>query len=291
MTHRATKVTALVILILATHNIGYCQFWRKKFKLPDAKVTSSQLCGTSCLPGNFGTVMPLFKKSYEPDLDENSTERLIAYSILGRTYADSDLTGSKAWRCSESTKNPFSLNSITRLASTGTSGTTFDYKRSEKLNIDVNAAAETNLEEIKNLNPDLDTKVLSEFGAKLKAAYARFAGKDLTIVGRYSQWGIKQDSVEALIKNVDYTDCKQFLSKHDYRIILAIGMVYFDISYNENSLDKIATELQSEAESYGIKGNVAFSFKREVSKDLKKVTKGYYQILVWRTAGFEELKI
>ena len=68
-------------------------------------------------------------------------------------------------------------------------------------------------------------------------------------------------------------------------------MVYFNVSYQENSLDKIATELQAQAEQYGIKGNVAFSFKREISKDLKKTTKGYYQILVWRTASSTELTL
>jgi hypothetical protein len=235
--------------------------------------------------------MPLYKKTFEPDLDENSTEKLIAYSVLGRTYPESDQSVTKAWRCSESLTNPFSINAVTKLDSTGTDGNSFDYKRSEKLNIDVNASVETNLEELKKLNHGIAPATMTEFGAKISAAYSKFAGKELSIVGKYSQWGINRDSIEALVKNVGYTDCKKYLKDHDYRIILAIGMVYFDISYAENSLDKVAADLQAEATSYGIKGNIAFSFKREVSKDLKKVTKGYYQILVWRTAGFDDLKL
>lgn len=278
----------LVLFVVLTSNIVFGQF-SKKFILPDAKIKGSVICGGTCLPGSIGIVMPLYKKTFEPDINENSTEKLIAYSVLGRCYPESDKSGAKAWRCTESLTNPFSIDAITRLGSQ--EGTSFNYKRSEKLNMNVAASVETNLKELKKLNPGIAPATLTEFGARINAAYSKFAGKELTIVGKYSQWGINRDSIEALVKNVDYTECKKFLKDKDYRIILAIGMVYFDISYDENSLDKVAAELQADAISHGIKGNIAFSFKREVSKDLKKITKGYYQILVWRTAGILELEI
>src|SRR5690606_13881642 len=160
--------------------------------------------------GNFGIVMPLYKKTYEPELDENSNEKLIAYQILGRTYPENDMSGSKAWRCSEGLANPFQMEDIVRLANTGASGTSFDYKRTEKLNLDIKAAVQTNLDEIRANNPGLQAIKLNEFGAKLTAAYSKFNGKDLTILGKYSQWGLKNDVVEALVKNVDYKDCKKF---------------------------------------------------------------------------------
>jgi hypothetical protein len=286
------KSKSIFILLISTliSNIVFGQF-KKKFKLPDAKIKGAVICGGSCLPGNFGAVLPLYKKTFEPELDDNSNEQLIAYSILGRTYPENDLTGSKAWRCSESINNPFTLNDITRLANTGADGTTFDYTRIEKLNLDINAAVETNLEELKKLNPTIAPATLTEFGAKISAAYSKFAGKDLTIKGKYSQWGLKNDVVESLVKNIGFSDCKKYLKDHNYRIILSIGMVYFDITYAENSVDKVASDLQAQAEQYGIKGNIAVSFKREVSKNLKKTTKGYYQILVWRTAGINDLKL
>lgn len=284
------KILLLGILSFMTSNIVFGQF-NKKFKLPDAKIKGKVICGGTCLPGNFGAVLPLYKKTFEPELDDNTTEQQVAFSILGRTYPETDLTGSKAWRCSESITNPFALTDITRLASTGADGTTFDYTRTEKLNLDVNAAVETNLEELKKLNPNIAAATLTEFGAKISAAYSRFAGKDLTIKGKYSQWGLKNDAIESLVKNVAYGDCKKYLTDHKYRIILSIGMVYFDISYAENSVDKVAADLQAQATEYGIKGNIGVSFKREISKDLKKATKGYYQILVWRTAGIDDLKL
>jgi len=284
------KITLLGLVLITLSNVGQAQF-SKKFELPDAKIKGSVICSGSCLPGNYGAVLPLYKKTYEPELDENSNEKLIAFSVLGRTYSETDLSGSVAWRCSPDLNNPFTIDNVKRLGSTGKEGKAFDYKRTEKLNLDVSAAVQTNLEELKKLNPTIAPATLTEFGAKLSAAYSKFSGKELTIVGKYSQWGLENDVVESLVKNVGYQDCKKFLTDNKYRIILAVGLVYFDISYAENSLDKIAAELQAEATQYGIKGNIAFSFKREVSKDLKKTTSGYYQILVWRTAGVDDLKL
>ncbi|PIF45365.1 hypothetical protein CLU96_2368 [Chryseobacterium sp. 52] len=86
---------------------------------------------------------------------------------------------------------------------------------------------------MKKLNPGIAPASLTEFGAKIDTAYSKIAGKELSIVGKYSQWGIDRDSIEAIIENVDYTECKKYLKDHQYRIILAIGMVYFDISYAE----------------------------------------------------------
>lgn len=291
MTNYSSFSKGLFVLLFALicPTLGYAQLFKKKFKLPDAKVTAQQLCGAKCRPGNVGIVMPLYVKTYDPQVDNNTTEASVAHSIVGRTYAANDFSGSNAWRCSATSTNPFVYTDIVRLATN--EGTTFNYWRREKLNLDVTATVQTNLDEIKLANPGIDVGKLTSFGAKLTAAYSKFAGKELLIIGRYSQWGLSDNALEHLVKNTGYSECKKFLIDNDYKIITAVGMVYFDITYGENSLDKIASALQAEAAQSGIVGNISVSFKREVSKDLKKITKGYYQVVVWRTARGSELKI
>lgn len=278
-----------ISLVFACPLLSYGQLFKKKFKLPDAKVTAKELCGGPCRPGQIGVVMPLYIKTFEPEVDNNSTEASIAHSIIGRTYPENDGSGLKAWRCSATTKNPFLPTDIVRFSSA--TGTSFNYLKKEKLDLDVNAAVQTNLDQLKLANPGIDLGKLTNFGAKLTAAYSKFSGKELLITGKYSQWGLSEKALEALVKNDGYEECKKFLIDNNYRIITTIGMVYFDITYQENSLDKVAADLQAEAAQSGISGNISVSFKREVSKDLKKLTTDYYQIVVWRTANAAQLSI
>jgi hypothetical protein len=78
------------------------------------------------------------------------------------------------------------------------------------------------------------------------------------------------------------------LKKNNRRIITAIGIVYYDIKYDLESLDKIANEIQAFVEGKGINANLGFTFKKEVSQKLNATTNNFYQILTWRHVGVEK---
>lgn len=283
------KFLALIILALFFSTPAEAQFWKKKFIIGDSKFTAKQICGGDCAPGSVGVkVMPMYDDTYKPEVNSSSNEESVALSVLGRVFSKEDYSGKNAWLCSNVVENPFTANDITRLASNG--GTTLSYTRIVKSNLDVEASAKTSLEEIKKLNPTLSNAVIQEFEAKLKSAYSRFAGKELTVKGKYSEWGLKTDVLDRLGKRSKYQDCNDYLGDR-LKIITAIGLVYFDISYAENSLDVVAAQIQAEAKAYQINGDIAVSFKREVSKDLSKVTKDLYQVIVWRSSLLSEMTL
>ena len=259
----------------------------KTYKLPDAKLKPSIVCGyDACQPGNIGTVFNFYKKPFALDVDNIKSMKDIASSVVGHTFPAGNMYGDRALSCSYQTSNPFGADDIVNLVNP--TGRKFDYKRTEKLEIDVKATVEGNMEQIRKLNPGNTN--LPEVEAKLTAAYSKLKNKELTVQGKYSEWGLSKTAVERLIKGDGFEDCKKFLSEKKYQIITAIGMVYFDIEFDETNLDKIASDLQTEIPSqYGIKGDIAISFKREVNQNLKASTKGGYQIVVWRHVGVKDL--
>lgn len=259
----------------------------KVYKLPDAKLKPEIVCGyESCQPGNFGTVFHFYKKPFSPDVDSTTTIKDVATSIIGHAFPNGNLLGDRAFTCSFSDSNPFE-NEVVNLVNP--SGKNIEYSRTEKLELDVNATVEGNLEEIKALNPDIAN--LPEVEAKLKAAYSKVNNKELKVQAKYSEWGMSKKAINRLVKGTDFTDCKDFLKKKDYRIITAVGIIYFDITLDSKSLDQISSELEAELKKDGITANVGASFKREVSKNLKTSTKGGFQIVVWRHVGYPDLEL
>ncbi|WP_422360179.1 hypothetical protein [Reichenbachiella sp.] len=259
----------------------------KTYKLPDAKLKPDQVCGyDACQPGNIGTVFHFYKKPFSLEVDNIKTPKDIAASVIGHTFPSSNMYGDRALTCSFQTANPFGDNDVVNLVNP--TGRKFDYLRTEKLELDVNSTVKGNMEQIKELNPSNTN--LPEIEAKLTAAYTKINNKELSIQGRYSEWGLSRDAIERLIKDDGFEDCKKFLTEKNYRIITAIGLVYFDITFDETNLDKIASDLQADlATQYGVKGDISISFKREVNQNLSASTKGGYQIVVWRHVGVGNL--
>jgi hypothetical protein len=265
----------------------------KTIKIQEKKLKAEDICG-ECKPGNQGPYMLMKKKTFEPQLEDNSTPKSIAYNILGHVFPADNLTGTIKIPCSKNTvKSPFTIDKIKLLGSTGASGTSIDYSEKETLQIDVSATVESDLESIKAANPSISVANLDEFKAKLSAAYSKFANKELTIGGKYFQYGLDVNTVIKVAKNIEYSDCRDYIfdTEREKRMITAIGLVYFDVKSSSNSVDKIASELKADAAAYGITFNVSAEFKRNISRELKKVTKGYFQIVVWRTVGTSDLDI
>lgn len=277
------KSTLSTLVIITTILVG-C----KVYKLPDAKLKPNIVCGyDNCAPGNIGSVFHFYKKPFALDVDNLKSMKDIASSVIGHTFPSDNMYGDRALTCSYQTSNPFATGDIVNLVNP--TGRTFNYKRTEKLQMDVNATVKGNMDKIKELNPGNPN--LADVEAKLTAAYTKINNKDLTVEGRYSEWGLSKDAIERLIKGDDFRDCKKFLTEKNYRIITAIGMVYFDIIFDQTNLDKVAADLEAEVSQYGIKGDIGIAFKREVNQSLKATTKGGYQIVVWRHVGVIDLQL
>jgi hypothetical protein len=266
--------------------------YRKEFVfvLPDGRLTEKELCGKKdCVPGTLGSPFSFTKKTYSVDVNKNITQEEIAIQVLGHTIDVGDFRGKFAPPCSQTdNKSPFNNSDISKLSSIN--GSEMDYERKESLNFEgtLDAAVEENLDEIKKYTNN--SNLINELEAKIKAEYTKLDGKLLTIKGTYSEWGLTSQAMSKLIKGTDFKDCRTYLTNNKKRIITAVGIVHYDIKFKQNSLNEIASEIQSFAQSKGIQANLAFTFKREVSKKLERVTNDYYQILTWRHAGVETLE-
>jgi hypothetical protein len=280
MNLRLLKGVAILALALTSCKPSY--------KLPDAKMRPVQICGYDfCMPGNPpGTIFHFYKKPFSPQIKENSSQQEIAYSVIGQVFKSGDMYGSIPLDCAPSgQKQPFQKSDIVPLISL--TGRLFDYVRSQKLEINIEAATKANMEEIKKIAPG--NVNLPKIEAEIKAKYAKLNDKECKVVGRYSEWALDKEVLQKLMKGEDYTNCKEYLKEKNLRMITAVGLVYFDATIEEKSIDAIGAELQAEIEKYGITGNIAFNFKREISQNLNASTNGGYQILVWRHAGYEDL--
>jgi len=259
----------------------------KTYKLPDAKLKPSKVCGADvCQPGNIGSVFQFYKKPFALEVDNIKSMKDIATSVIGHTFPANRKYVDRALTCSFITASPFLTQDVVNLVNP--TGRNFDYLKTSLLDLNVKATVDGNMEQIRNLNPGNEN--LQKVEARLTAAYNKLNNKVLTVQGKYSEWGLGKDAIEKLIKGDGFQECKKFLTENKYRIITAIGMVYFDITFDETNLDKVAADLQSEISTlYGIKGDLAVSFKREVTRKLKASTNGGYQIVVWRHVGAEDL--
>jgi hypothetical protein len=284
------KLLKILFTILTIALIVSC----KTVSIQGKKISYKDICG-DCDPGNLGLYMIMKKKTYEPQLDEISTPKLIAFNILGYVFPEDNVTASIKIPCSNNTViNPFKLDKIKPLGSTGLDGTSIDYNVKEKLSIKVGLIVESDLASIKAANPNIGQTALDDFKGKLTAAYSKFADKELTITGKYYQFGIEDNTVIEIAKGINYKDCAEYINKvaatGTKRMITAIGMVYFEVRSAENTVDDIAAKLEADAKTIGITFSLTAEFKRNISKNLKKVTTNYYQILTWRTVGVDDLK-
>ncbi len=258
------------------------------YKLPDGELKGKEVCGyNKCQPGNVGAVFHYDDNPYSPDITDETNARSVAYSVLGHTLPLTDVTGGNIGACSYNAKTPFKKTDIVNIRYSN--GRDLEYERTEKLELDVNAAVDANMEELSS--KITDQTLLNDLKGKITAAYNNVKGKELSISAKYSEWGLKSNAIDRLRKNVDFQDCKRYMTEQNHRVITAIGLVYYEIEYNQNSLSKLTSEIQSELAQEGIDFNFSASFKREVSKNLTATTKGGYQVLVLRQATAKTLSL
>jgi hypothetical protein len=256
------------------------------YKLPDAKVRAKMICG-SCQPGNIGIPFQFYEKPYSPEIDSIVTTQGIAYAILGHVFPEASLRGDKAFACDKTSKSPFVLNDIRPFINS--TGKKIKYGKKEKLQINVEAAVRANIDELKKLNPTFAN--WPEVEATLTAAYSKLKDKELVVTAVYSEWGLRGTIIEKLIKDEDFVKCKEYIKTSKMRMVTAVGIIAFSISFEQKSIESISSEVEAEVSKLGVKGSVSAGFKREISTSLTTSTENAYQIVNWRTIGIDDLDL
>lgn len=274
-------VTSLFVLSLGVYGQIGSQL---KYQLPDVKLTATQLCGKDiCTPGNVGKLLHYTKSGFSPAVKKATTAEDVALQILGKTLPSDKILYSKDFStCSELSDNPFSLADIENVSFPD--GRTIEYQRKEKLEINVSSAVDANLKELLKLTSD--SAVIERLKAKIQIAYSKVKGKELTVIGKYSEWQLAADAREQMKKGDGFQECRKWIEDNNERIILAVGLVYFEITYEQNSVDQLAAEIDAELAREGIAGSLSFSFKREITKRFKS-SNDLFKILIVRHAGIK----
>lgn len=272
------KIIRTAILCLLT-SISYGQL---KYKLPDATLTANQICGKDiCDPGNVGFLLHLTSSPFSPSLTKATKPEDIILQVLGKTLPSKRIRKSKDFNtCSDLSNNPFTDADVEKVRFPD--GKSIEYERKEKLEINVNAAVDANIKQLMKLTTD--AAKIEKLRLKIEASYQKVKGKELTITGNYWEWELSSEAREKLKKGDGFQSCRQWIERENQRIILAVGLVYFDIKYEEKSLDQLAAEIDAELAKEGISGGLSFTFKKEITKRFK-TTSDVYQILIIRHAG------
>lgn len=279
------KINLTLIAIMITFS-SFAQLGQLKYKLPDTELKAKKICGKKiCDPGNVGKLLHYTFSPFSPTVKKATTAEEIALQVLGQTLpADKMLSSKDFSTCSDLSNNPFTVADIEPLKFVD--GRSIDYERSEQIELNVTAAVDANIKELMKLTTD--AAKIERLKAKIEASYNKVKGKKLTVVGKYSEWGLSKDAREKLKKGDGFQDCRKWIENKEnpQRILLAVGIVYFEIKYEENSLDQLAAEIDSELAKEGLTGSLSFTFKREVTKRFKAESE-VYQILIVRHAGIK----
>ncbi|RPD44872.1 hypothetical protein DNI29_19415 [Hymenobacter sediminis] len=282
------KSFVLLFLVLITTSLTWKPIFRRelKYPLPNVILSASQICGKRiCNPGDIGTLLHYTRNPISPDIPETGvTAKKIAASILGRVIPVEDIYTKDFNTCSSSTVSPFTVDDVSNIRFAN--GNNIDYQRTEKLNINIQAATEANMKELMKLTDD--AAKLAKLEAKIKAAYQKVKDKQVDVIGVYSEWGLSEAARDELKKGKKFEECHKYVEDNDNRIILALGLVVFDIKFQQKNLDDLAAEIDTELEKEGLKASLSFTFKRQVTEALSSTSTGVYQVLMIRHAGIKK---
>ncbi len=277
------RICITFLILFSFSNSAYSQFLGIggiKYIFPNATLKPKDVCGKNkCLPGqNNGRYLNFTINLFAPEINDAITEEDIVLSVLGRTVKENDLYGSTPFTCSDTGQTPFTISDITKI---GTSAYKVKLEKKSTLNLNITSAVEANMKEIKKLTND--SAKLASAEAKIKLAYEKVNGKELSVNAVYTEWMLTSNVINGIkAGNEKYKECKTFLTSRPYRLITAIGLVSYDMTFEQNSVSKLADEIQTELESeLGIKAGFSFTFKKEVTKDVLAQVENGYSIPVW----------
>lgn len=275
------KIKKIIATLLLTVFFISSTFAGQKFAFPGltSKLKSKDLCGVgNCKPGNGGIIFIFSKDVFTPEINKTSTQEEVALSILGHTVKQGDTSGSFPVPCSETGISPFSADDITQI---GITGHKVKYEKKSTLNLNIGSVIEANLKEIRK--EVTDPLKLQKAEAKIKFAYEKINGKELKVNAFYTEWGLKNSAISQMRAGTKFQDCKTFIKSRPYRVITAIGLVQFQMTYDGNSVDTLANEIASQLESdLGYKGSFSLIFKKQVTKEIEASIDNGFVVPVWR---------
>jgi hypothetical protein len=272
-------LTTCLLLIAGTANASL-----HKYHFPDVSLSSEKVCGEKyCHPGNHdGTVLYLWYL-FTPIKMDDPTPKKIAATLIGKTYDADNQSGGTPLTCSGLSENPFTENDMQDLSNERI----VDYNYERKITIDVNAAVKADMEMISKYVTD--AKVLTDFNASLTAAYNAMNGKTISVSAVYNEVQLKNEAYDRLIKSVEYKDCREYITENHKRIIVTIGLISFNINYEQTNESQISADLQAKLNVYSVPISIGGSIKKKLTEKVDAKIKQGYAIVSWVSNDTDEL--
>lgn len=255
------------------------------YNLPDANLSSNTICGKSrvCDPGpQRGIVYRFAKSPYSPDVDDNSTLQSIAASILGQAVSASEQNSEVLNVCSnDGMTSKITINDVTASGGYGVKGRSFSYSVKKKTTIDANIAAQANVDELIKLNNVSKELFFDTIKADLEAIYNKIKASELIITANYSEWSLKQSTINRIKNAPEFNDCREKLKLNNWAYITDIGVISYNISLNGENIRKLGAGINGKLKREGLNIDIGALIEREVHKAITSNVQGY-QIIGWR---------
>ena len=279
MNKQAALLTLFFLLLLPGCTI---------YDLPDEKMFSHEICGDwRCRPGNLGTVLEFNKTPFSPDVDELTTPKEVAASVLGHTIKKDDKSGSIYLSCSEDGSNPFTYEDIKPSGRYGYGGRKLSYSKKSKIKLDTKLAVENSIKSIEQLLPANEkailTGILPDFEVQLKSELSNLSNKNVQVDATYHEWKLATSTINKL-RTTAYDKCHEYLAKYERKLITAVGFVHYSIDEESTTFTGFTSKVNSLLKNNGIHTDVSAAFGFEFNKYLSVSTEDGYQIIVWRTS-------
>lgn len=277
------KITVLGFLLFSINS--FSQLVPISYNLPDANLPSNVICGKAkvCDPGPTRGIPYRFSaRPYSPDIEESSTPKSIAASVLGMAVSADKRNAEDINYCSSDgyTSN-FTINDVTPTGGFGMTGKAFKYNVKKKSTINPKVAANANILELVGKNT-IDAEYLKDLKAKLEVIYNRIKNAELEITANYSEWSLKKDII-AKVKNApEYLACRTKLKENKWAVITDVGLISYDIKLDGSVVSNLGADLNAELTAKGINVDLGVLIKKEVHKDLTSQIVQGYQIIGWR---------
>ncbi|NLR69230.1 hypothetical protein HGH92_33340 [Chitinophaga varians] len=251
------------------------------YDFPDAKLTAKQACGDEnnkicdCGTGQRGILYKFAASPFAPTVDDNSTPKTIAQSILGHAVNAGAKDAEDLYPCY--------TPSLEQIGFTGKygNGRNAEYTKTTTLNIKVDVAVAANITDLAK-SFKLEQSVIEKLKAKLSLLYNKVNSQKVTVTATYYNLSLTQDAVDALRSAAAYQSCRDALKSKNQLLISDIGLIKFNVNYTGAKADTLAAGLEAELSREGITLKLAPLINKEVNKELKATTTDGYMLLAWR---------
>jgi hypothetical protein len=276
------------LFIIIAHSSSLAQIRRTNYDLPFGDVSGRRLCGFAwcdCGPSRVGVPYNFAARLYSPPVEDASTPTTIALSVLGY-IVDAGKTDESEYPkpCSE-----------TALASDFTAadidfngypnGLDIHYTTTRRVDIDASLTAKANVLELIGLKTVPD-EFIKDIEAELEALYKKLDDKTVDLTTTYYNVSLKPTTTRKIETQQQYAECRKIMKDKNKSVIIAAGILSYDIKYNRDELSKLTAGIKAKLNARGLGANLNAIVKREVTKKIEGQVSNGYQILSWRKLSF-----